>query len=288
MLAFLACCTACGSPKSSRTSRPGSDESVAASGTDTRASRDHIMLASDYAFRGLPTHALPGWMTLRLVNTGKETHMLAVAPVPAGYTTSAFLDSLARLHIAPNTTFWSGVDVVSPGDTAVVTAFFPTGQYAVGCFVKSADGALHVAKGMVGSFDVITARDTGVAPSVDGVITLAGSHIGVHGAALRSGVHTLRIVSSNPHPQDFQILKLLPGRSVQRALDWFTHRTTLAPAAEAVGGVSSVYSGQHASVTVRFTPGVYLLFYAVDEAAAHAVFVQRTVTIQPTHAARVE
>ena len=63
-------------------------------------------------------------MTLRLVNTGKETHMLAVAPVPAGYTTSAFLDSLSRLHIAPNTTFWSGVDVVSPGDTAVVTAFF--------------------------------------------------------------------------------------------------------------------------------------------------------------------
>jgi hypothetical protein len=101
-------------------------------------------------------------------------------------------------------------------------------------------------------------------------------------------VHTLRIVSSNPHPQDFQILKLLPGRSVQRALDWFTHRTTLAPAAEAVGGVSSVYSGQHASVTVRFTPGVYLFFYAVDEAAAHPVFVQRTVTIQPTHAARVE
>jgi hypothetical protein len=101
-------------------------------------------------------------------------------------------------------------------------------------------------------------------------------------------VHTLRIVSSNPHPQDFQILKLLPGRSVQRALDWFTHRTTLAPAAEAVGGVSSVYSGQHASVTVRFTPGVYLLFYAVDEADAHPAFVQRTVTIQPTHAARVE
>lgn len=284
MLAFLACSTACGSPKSSRTPAPGSCESVATSRTDTPLSRDHTILASDYAFRGLPAHVLPGWVTLRLVNTGKETHMLAVAPVPAGYTTSAFVDSLVRLHIAPNTTFWSGVDVVSPGDTAVVTAFFPAGQYAVGCFVKSADGALHVAKGMVGSFDVIAARDTGVAPSVDGVVTLAGSHIGVHGAALRGGVHTLRIVSSNPHPQDFQMLKLLPGRSVQRALDWFTHRTMVAPAAEAVGGVSSVYSGQHASVTVRFTPGVYLFFYAVDEADAHPAFVQRTVTIPPTHA----
>ena len=212
--------------------------------------------------------------------------MLAVAPIPAGYTTSGFVDSLVHLHIAPNTTFWSGVDVVSPGDTAVITAFFPAGEYAVSCFVKSADSALHVVKGMVGSFDVIASQDTGVAPKVDGVVTMTRSHIGVHGAALTSGVHTLRVVSDNPHPQDFQILKLLPGRSAQDALRWFTHRTTLAPAAEAVGGVSSIYSGQHASVTVRFTPGTYLLVFQLDGTDAHPAFVQRTLTIPPTHGSR--
>lgn len=91
----------------------------------------------------------------------------------------------------------------------MVTTYFPAGQYAVGCFVKSADGALHVVKGMIGSFDVIAARDTGVAPTVDGVVTLTDSRIRVQGAALTSGVHTPRVVSSNPHPQDFQSLRLL-------------------------------------------------------------------------------
>jgi hypothetical protein len=245
-------------------------------------SRDYRIHASDYAFRGLPVHAPSGWLTLRLVNTGKETHMLAIAPVPSGYTTSGFVDSLVHLHLGPNPTFWPGVDVVSPGDTAVTTVFFPAGAYAVACFVKSADGALHAVKGMVGSFDVVPARDTGVAPAAVSVVTLTGNHIGLHGASLRSGVHTLRIVSSNPHPQDFQIVKLLPGRSAGDALRWFANRTTLAPAAEALGGVSSIHSGQHASVTVSFTPGVYLLFYAVDEADPNPVFVQRTVAIPPT------
>jgi len=245
--------------------------------------RTLVVTATDYAFRGLPLRVRAGWLTLRLVNAGKETHMLSVAPIPPGYTTSGFVDSLVHLHIAPNTRWRSGVDVVSPGDTAVVSAFFPAGPYAVTCFVKSGDGAMHVAKGMVGSFEVIAARDTGVAPRVDGVVTLTRNHIGLRGTPLTSGVRTLRVVSSNPRPQDFQILALHPGRSAQEALAWFTHRTTQAPVADAVGGVSSVQSGQRASVTVRFTPGVYLLFFAVDEADPHPVFVERTVTIPATH-----
>lgn len=211
--------------------------------------------------------------------------MLAVARIPAGYTASGFVDSLVHLRVASQTTWWSGLDVVSPGDTAVITAFFPAGAYAVGCFVESGDGARHVAKGMVGSFEVIAARDTGVAPSADGVVTLTRRHLGLQGPALTSGMRTLRVVSSNPHPQDFQILKLLPGRSAADALTWFTHRTTLAPAAEAVGGVSSVHAGQRVSVSVRFTPGVYLLFFSVDDAKTKPALVQRTVTISGTQSA---
>jgi hypothetical protein len=292
VLGLLACCTACGRRASAHVSAGGSARASGTGATASRVeapvSRDRLIVASDYAFRGLPTHAHAGWLRLRLVNAGRETHMLSVARIPAGYSPAAFVDSLVHLRIPPATIWWSGVDVVSPGDTAVVTAFFPAGAYAVSCFVASGDGSMHVVKGMVGSFDVIAARDTGAAPDVDGVVTLTRRHIGLRGAPMTSGVRTLRVVSSNSTPQDFQILKVFPGRTVREALAWFTHRTTLAPAAEAVGGVSSIHSGQHASVTVRFTPGVYLLFYAVDETDAHPAFVQRKVTIQPTPAARVE
>jgi hypothetical protein len=288
VLGLLACCTACGRRASAHASAGASDSGATTSRGEAPVSRDRLIIANDYAFRGLPTHAHAGWLTLRLVNAGKETHMLSVARIPAGYSPAAFVDSLVHLRIPPATTWWSGVDVVTPGDTAVVTAFFPAGAYAVSCFVASGDGSMHVVKGMVGSFDVIAARDTGAAPNVDGVVTLTRRHIGLRGAPMTSGVRTLRVMSSNSTPQDFQILKLLPGRSVQDGLDWFTHRTTLAPAAEAVGGVSSIHSGQRASVTVRFTPGVYLLFFSVDEADPHSALVQRTVTILPTHSARVE
>ena len=292
VLGLLACCTACGRRASAHASAGGtaraSDTGATASRVEAPGSRDRLIVASDYAFRDLPTKAHAGWLTLRLANVGRETHMLSVARIPAGYSPAAFVDSLVHLRIPAATTWWSGVDVVSPGDTAVVTAFFPAGAYAVSCFVASGDGSMHVVKGMVGSFDVIAARDTGAAPDVDGVVTLTRRHIGLRGAPVTSGVRTLRVVSHNSTPQDFQILKLLPGRSVQDALAWFTHRTMLAPAAEAVGGVSSIHSGQRASVTVRFTPGVYLLFFSVNEADPHSALVQRKVTIQPTHAARVE
>src|SRR5690349_15170544 len=135
LLGVLACCTACGRRASARASAEesvrASDTAATASRVEAPVSRDRLIVAGDYAFRGLPTHAHAGWLTLRLVNAGKETHMLSVARIPAGYSPAAFVDSLVHLRIPPATTWWSGVDVVSPGDTAVVTAFFPSGQYAV-------------------------------------------------------------------------------------------------------------------------------------------------------------
>lgn len=241
--------------------------------------RDYVIGANDYAFRGLPLHAPAGWLTFRMANDGRETHMLAIAAVPDGYTAPAFIDSLVRQKLPPATKFWAGVDVVSPGDSGVVTVFLPVGQYAAICFVQSADGSRHVQKGMIGPFDVVASADTGSSGYVDAIVTLSPRRIRMAGPELRKGVRTIRVASSNPQPQDFQLVKLRPGRSAQDALKWFANRNTVAPAAEALGGVSEIYAGQKATMTVNFTPGNYLLFFQLDGTDKRPKFAQLALTI---------
>lgn len=242
--------------------------------------RDYSIRAADYAFSNLPLHAAAGWLTFRLSNSGSETHMLSIASVPEGYTTAALEDSIVNLHLPKDARFWAGVDVVSPGDTGVVSVFLPAGDYVAMCFVQSADGTRHIQRGMVGAFDVVAVRDTGVTFFVDGVVTLSRKRIRLSGPTLKAGIRTLRVASSNAAPQDFQILKLRPGRSARDALKWFANRNTMAPAAEAVGGVSSIFAGQRATVTVNFTPGDYLLFFQLDGTDRHPAFAQLPLTIR--------
>ena len=248
--------------------------SVATTGT-----RDYLITATDYAYTDLPVHAPSGWVTLRLANRGSEQHMLGVLAIPTGYTPATIVDSLVRQHIPPEVKGWAGVDVVSPGDTAVIAAYFAPGEYAVGCFVKSPDGALHVVKGMAGAFDVIAAPDTGSAPQSDAVARMSGTNVELTGAPLKSGRRTLRVLSDGPHFRDFQLLKLLPGRSSEDALKWYANRATVAPAATAIGGVSGMYSGQKAAMTVNFTPGSYVMLFDIQDAHGHPGFAHRTFVV---------
>lgn len=267
--------TACTSNERAKPPAAAPHDSVVVTGP-----RDYLITATDYAYTGLPVHARSGWVTLRVANRGGEQHMLGVLAVPNGYTAATFVDSLVRQHIPQDVKSWAGVDVVSPGDTAVISAYFLPGQYAVGCFVKSPDGTLHVVKGMAGSFDVVAASDTGSAPASDAVVTMTGNDIELTGRPLKSGVRTLRVLSDGPHFRDFQLLKLLPGRSSQDALKWYANRATIAPAATAVGGVSGMYSGQKAAMTFDFTPGSYVMLFDIQDASGHPGFVHRTFVVR--------
>lgn len=278
ILAFVACNKSKPAVVTDRDSAPGTVSVTPVSS----GIRDYVVGANDYAFRGLPLHAPAGWLSFRMANDGHETHMLSIAGVPDGYTTSAFVDSALHMRLSPSTTkWWAGVDVVSPGDTGSVSVFLPPGRYVAICFVQSPDGTRHAGKGMIGSFDVVASADTGSSGFVDAIVTLSPRRIRMAGPPLRRGTRTIRVASSNPHPQDFQLLKLRPGRSASDALKWFSNRNTIAPAAEALGGVSEIYAGQKTTMTVNFTPGDYLLFFQLDGTDKRPKFAQLALTIPP-------
>ncbi|HSU97966.1 MAG TPA: hypothetical protein VLI40_12095 [Gemmatimonadaceae bacterium] len=221
--------------------------------------RTLTLTANDYAFTGMTARVSAGWVTIRMVNAGKELHMFASASVPRGMTTGAVLDSIMKDRVPKGFTEWGGPNAVAPGDTNTVTLFLPAGSYVVGCFVVSPDGKTHFMKGMMGSFEVIAARDTGVAPVSDRNIVLSTYHIAMDGGPLSKGPHVFMVRNSVKQTHDFVILKVLPGHTVAQALKWFGNPPVGAPAAEPIGGTTGMHLNEQGYVNARFTPGTYVL-----------------------------
>ncbi len=223
------------------------------------ATRTLVVTANDYAFTGMTARVSAGWVTIRMINAGKELHMFASAAVPHGMTTAGVLDSLTKDRVPKNLTEWGGPNAVAPGDTNAITLFLPAGSYVVGCFVVSPDGKTHFMKGMMGSFEVVAAKDTGTAPVSDRNILLSTYHIAMDGGPLSKGPHVFMVRNTVKQTHDFVILKVLPGHTVAQALKWFGNPPVGAPAAEPIGGTTGLHLDEQGYVTARFTPGTYVL-----------------------------
>jgi hypothetical protein len=223
--------------------------------------RTVTVTAHDFAYTGLPVHAPAGWLTLRMANAGHELHMFATASVPRGYTVSSLEAALLRDKLPKGLDIkeWGGPNAVAPGDTTTVSMFLPAGEYVVGCFVPSRDGKLHVAKGMMGSFDVVAAADTGAPPPSDQRVLLSTYKIAMPGAPPKPGMHTFLVRNTAKETHDLVILKVLPGHTVAQALTWFAKLPPGAPAAIPVGGTTGISRGDQVLVPARLTPGQYVL-----------------------------
>jgi hypothetical protein len=261
----------------------------AASAAGAPRGRTLLITGHDHAFTGVPERVPTGWLTVRMVNAGREMHMLGIGRVPAGHSAREVLGALLHGRPAPETQDWGGPNAASPGDTATVALFFPPGEYVLTCVVESADGERHLAKGMVAAFEVVpasdAAADSAAAPAgEDALVTLTDYRVDVRGA-LAPGPRTVRVRNAAAQGHDLQILELLPGRSAEDALRWFEHPGREAPTARAVGGVVAMHASQEALVTATLRPGTYLFLCWVPDATGRPHFrhgMWRTVTVPPT------
>jgi hypothetical protein len=221
--------------------------------------RTFTVTASDFAYRGLPVHAPAGWMTWRMVNTGRELHMFATAAVPRGHTVASFEAALLKDQVPGHIMEFGGPNAVAPGDTTSVTTFLPAGEYVVACFARSPDGRLHIMKGMMGSFNVVAAADTGAPPTSDERVVLSTYGIAMGGALPKPGMQTFLVRNAAKETHDLVILKVLPGHTVAQALKWFAKLPPGAPAAVPVGGTTGIHTGDQVFVPAHLTPGQYVL-----------------------------
>ena len=241
---------------------------------------DVTVTATDYAFRGLPDSLPAGWVTFRLANTGREQHMLAVLAVPPELSQYALMDSLSHGHFPSDVPVGSGVNNVSPGDTAVVTVFLPADRYVVTCFVTSPDGHAHAAKGMGTYLVTFTSADSGSSRASDATVTLSRDSIGLSGDTTGSGKRNWSIVSKDSGWKDFEIVRLLPGKTLADAMNWLSQPNSGSPAAVALGGTAGTPPGRPAVVSANLPAGKYLLVLDAFDKSGHVTKTQRELTLR--------
>lgn len=226
--------------------------------------------ATDYAFQA-PDTVPAGLTTFKFANQGREPHhvVLMGARADAGKT-MADLDSAMRMEGPPPAwlTLPGSPSITIPGDSSNVTTTLEAGQYVLVCYISSADGQVHVMKGMFRPL-VVTAAAAGAAappePQADIVITEKDYDFELS-QPLTAGAHTIQVVNAGPQIHEVTIELLAPGKTLADYRAWVTGGLKGEPPTRPVGGFIGPNPGKHGWFNVTLVPGTYLLTCLVPDA----------------------
>jgi len=223
--------------------------------------------ATDYAFSA-PDSIPAGLPTFRMVNPGREPHQAVVAGAP-GKTFAELEAALLKEGPFPEwLTFPGGAGVVSSGDSSIVTANVPPGNYLILCFIPSLDGTPHILKGMHRRLVVTPAPAAAVAaaePQADVTVTLSDYAFALS-TPLTAGTHTIRVENNGPQLHELTIERLAPGKTLADWQTWMAGGMRGMPPAQPAGGFTGPDKGKVGWLTITLTPGNYLLNCYVPDA----------------------
>ncbi len=229
--------------------------------TKTSTPRVVTITATDYAF-GAPDTIPAGLTTFRLLNPGREPHQAVIAGAP-----DKTFPEIERALVAAEPsmldwlTFPVGAGAVGSGDSSIVTAEMPPGNYLVLCYIPSPDGKPHVVKGMYRRLVVVSAAPAAVGadePKADVTVTLSDYAFALS-APLSAGTHTIRVENSGSQLHELTIERLEPGKTLADWQQWVADSMRGTPPTEPAGGVTGPTKGKVAWLTITLQPGNYLL-----------------------------
>lgn len=219
--------------------------------------------ATDYAFAAPDTIAA-GPTIFHLANHGAEPHHISMFRFDSAHTMQDMM-SLPE-GAAPG---WlvavGGPNAATPGDSVRATLNLEPGNYAMLCFIPSADGKPHFMKGMVRPITVVAATGPVAAePGADVVVNLKDYGFDI-APAITAGRHTIRINNTGPQLHEMVVVRMQPGKTAMDFVNW-TNTMQGPPPGKVINGISGMSPGQHAFVTDNFTPGTYGLVCFVPDA----------------------
>ncbi|HMI57257.1 MAG TPA: hypothetical protein VK511_04370 [Gemmatimonadaceae bacterium] len=224
------------------------------------------VVATDYAFEA-PDQVPSGMMTVHLVDNGAELHHVAFIKMNDGKTIADIEQSLKSKGPMP---MWAidrgGVNPPRPGGgMASTTQMLEPGNYALLCFIPSADGVPHFAKGMIRPLTVIASTDgSGTAPTADIVMSLKDYSF-TTSKPLTAGRHTIEIQNAGTQSHELVLARLAPGKKASDLTAW-VEKPNGPPPAEPIGGVPAIEKGTSAYMTTDLTPGDYALVCFLPDA----------------------
>lgn len=265
--------SASAAPESSAPAASGSAEasgSPAASPSSADV-QDLAVTGTEFAFEA-PASIPAGITKITLTNAGQEEHQAQVAGLAAGKT---FEDLTTALQAGDEgaalalLTLSGGPTGVVPGAAVSTTTDLEPGQYVFLCFVPSADGVPHFAKGMIAPIEVTEPASTAELPSGDAELALQDFAF-VGGDTLSAGKHTVTVTNNGPQAHEATIVKLADGVDAAALVPMFTstEAPTGAPPFTSVGGVAAIASGATVTMDVDLQPGNYAYLCFVPDPAS--------------------
>ena len=239
-----------------------SDRPSAAGATTARTEKAEVAVvtvtATDFAFDA-PARVAAGATRFHLVNQGKDLHQAQLIKLEDGKTLADLAAAMKNPGPPPSWVKWvGGPNGVTPGQEANATTVLTPGQYAFLCVIPSADGTIHVAKGMARPFEVTAGSPASAAQLPAADITIKLVDYGFESSQpLTPGHHTIMVENAGPQAHELVLLRLAPGKKVEDFGRWAETGMKGPPPAEPLGGVDALDRGERGSFDVQLTPGDY-------------------------------
>ncbi len=247
--------------------------SVAPSASAAAATvQDLAVEGTDFAF-ALPASIPAGLTKVTLTNAGAEEHQAQVAKLADGTTLETLLTTLQENEAAALglLTLAGGPTGVQPGDARSTTSNLTPGAYVFLCFVQSADGVPHLAKGIIAPLEVTEPAVEADVPAGDSAVTLQDfAFVGLD--TLTTGPHTVTVTNAGPQPHEATIVKLADGVAATDLLGMFTASEAPSgpPPFTTAGGVAGVAVGETITMDVDLPAGNYAFICFVPDPATGA------------------
>ncbi|HEX3160110.1 MAG TPA: hypothetical protein VHQ45_16435 [Gemmatimonadaceae bacterium] len=270
-LALAACAASACTVKEEQPSSSASGTPATATPAPTAANVVTID-ATDFAFAA-PDTVPAGLTTIRLVTSpGREMHHATLVKLTGGKT---FADFAAAMKAGTHP-MWAlpvgGPNPPAPGGVAEVVQSLEPGDYAIVCYVPSADGVPHFAKGMIRALTVV---DNGAAagngsvaaaelPAADIIMTLSDYAFETD-VPLTAGKHVIRVETKAAQPHEVVLAELAPGKTVQDLVAWMEKQEG-PPPGKPIGGVAGLMPGTAAVFPVDLAPGEYAMICFIPDA----------------------
>ena len=263
--------SASASPSESASESPSASPSEVSPSTSASGSgsvNELTIEAADFKF-GAPAQTPAGVTRIVVKNVGQEEHQAQVARLAEGKT---FADLTAALQQPDPTaalallTLDGGPTGVAPGASVATFSNLAPGQYALLCFVESADGTPHLAKGMIAPLEVTGTAVDAPLPAGDAELTLQDfAFTGV--TSLAAGQHTVTVSNKGPQPHEATLVKLDEGTTVEQVVAAFTsaEQPSGPPPWTSAGGIAGIAAGTTAAMEVNVEAGDYAFICFVPD-----------------------